>query len=523
MTERQYRILAGCSFLLAFVPAFNYVMTHFFVTGGFFLDSARVAWLLGHSTSWPLADVPMMFWQGPYNNVHIVPFFLFTSALFQALTRLFGDLHDTVYFALFNGVASGLIAWALFSMLAGGVYRLTRTYFIAALILGVVAVHNGAVLLMCSRPHYEIGIVALMVLFFKLFIDGRSIAALVSLTGALLLQEWVGFQMFLLLAPLVVIMALHRGDDAFKRRAMVLALFSFGCLVYAMLATGYHLLAFAGVREWRNLYQGDPAWAHLTDAFIRERLVFYYQFRACLWAPAGMILVYAAARRDMVQLCGLLAFLPWALLTMAAVNTDIGIMHAYFAAPAVFVIVWPIVANALNRELALKDVSGWFAGWGFPALVILASLVTWSGMDGHSLDPQPWRNFGFGWYGNVDRNITGVKAFMNANSELSYFADDPSASLDNENFTVDHWLLGKYWELQKPDFPYAELKDYDTLVMLPAYLYQKKEILKVINGLQLHFVCRVDDTDFLAYSRRRDLKHCTPIQSAPRVPLAPTR
>lgn len=115
------------SFLVPLFIALNYNLNHFYVRGGYMLDSGWFAYLASHSTQWPPNNPPVI--GGTYFSIHFSPVFYVLSGLYQLLDAGGLTLDSPVWFSLCQAFWFGLLSLAAFVLLTGRTTIKGRGYF----------------------------------------------------------------------------------------------------------------------------------------------------------------------------------------------------------------------------------------------------------------------------------------------------------------------------------------------------------------------------------------------------------
>lgn len=150
-------------FLIAGFFATNYTLNHFYVNGGYMLDSGWFAFLSAHSTNWPISNPPSI--GGTYFSTHFSPAFYIFTALHTLLSAAGISVPDVSWFSITQGFWLALTASSIFTLLSRNSKQSTASnVFIAA--ASIVVAFNGVFLASIGFPHFEIAIPALLVAFF---------------------------------------------------------------------------------------------------------------------------------------------------------------------------------------------------------------------------------------------------------------------------------------------------------------------------------------------------------------------
>lgn len=334
-------VLAG---LVAFgVPAvlfYRLVLYHFYVKGGFLLDSGMLAALMWHNPiSLPL---PASTWPQSFFSHHVAPVFI----LFSAISALV-PLTMTQFFAAFVGVSEGLLTLPVFCLLVFGLgLRRGADLALSALIACAFA-FNGIALSIARFPHFETFGAACLMLFLTALVLRWRVIAVVAFILALMTREDMGLHAFGVLF-LWAAWSLWRG-----RPWRELAAFGLAGLVWsATVLIAQHIL-YPAESSFVRIYSGDPPLAHLTGSLLQDRLSLWLVLHAGLVLAALYAGFWAWRIRGPRLMLGFVACLPWLALHFAAVSKLAGLMVAYYSFPFLNALFWPLlVARAADEQPA---------------------------------------------------------------------------------------------------------------------------------------------------------------------------
>jgi hypothetical protein len=82
------------------------------------------------------------------------------------------------------------------------------------------------------------------------------------------------------------------------------------------------------------VYAGDPAFAHLTPAFIANRLGSFLVHRPYVWLPLLMVCQSAIVLKNWYALIGVAAVLPWLLPHLLATTDWAGTLWIHYTFPS---------------------------------------------------------------------------------------------------------------------------------------------------------------------------------------------
>ena len=362
----------GVAFFVPFQLHYNYVLNIFYHFGAPFADAglfAHIAWRNGWDLrpSWPYGDYP-------FYVLHFSPFFL----LVNALSFLVAGMHMAEFFAAFMAAVYSSLGLSLFVAFRC-ITKPRNSWQIAGLALVAMAFSfNGSVMRGVWMPHYEYAIPAGIFLFLVCFARRWWLASGVLFVLTLSLREDVGFHLASFLGWLTL--ARYRETrrlGAVKREigvivvAVLYGLFAFWAKAYEGQITHFYM------NNFKVMYAGTPAYAHVTWDLLRRRLLTMATFHADLWVGAVITIAWAFRTRDVLLVAGFVACVPWFLFHLTAANPDTGIMHSWYTFPFVVSLVWPVLVIVWRHPTdAPLDVVG--RTLKLQALLLLVSLFTWN-------------------------------------------------------------------------------------------------------------------------------------------------
>ena len=477
-------------FLIAGFFATNYTLNHFYVNGGYMLDSGWFAYLSAHSTNWPVSNPPSI--GGTYFSTHFSPAFYIFTALHTLLSAVGISVSDVSWFSITQGFWLALTASSIFLLLSCNSKPTTASNaFIAS--ISIVVAFNGVFLASIGFPHFEIAIPALLVAFFASHINGHTKTAIVFLCLGLLMREDAGlhyFGLFFLLAGYLYF-AKGRPISKYIRFYSLLAV---SCFAYSLLAISIQKIYFnVGDNALARVYLGNPAFAHISLNFLQERLDFFARNRLYILAPIILALFLSIYKKSWGLLVGVGAVLPWIIFSLLAISFQAGTLTSYYSFPVAIALFWPAIAYALfsqqNRDglikfrISTKDIS----------VIALSSLVFYAGSYGNH-DHSPWKNFLPKWIGQINSTHRSLDDFIQANGDLKLFFDDSVASLLNSSATPLQW---KY----QLAFSNDDIKASDAVLFQPG-AWLTGRVKEVASTAGLRYLCHLPNTKFAVLSSK---------------------
>jgi hypothetical protein len=341
----------------------NLILHHFYIQGGLLIDTGLLGSLMWHIA--PSLPVPPWYGEGSFFAVHIAPLMLLASAASEALPFTMPQ-----NFAVFVGMCHGLLALAIFALLAsGGAVRHGPTLFLAAL-ASIGFACTGLALAIALFPHFEMFGAACLLLSFAALARERWTAGAACFLLALLTREDVGLHAFVFLSLWAA--ANWRRNLPWRRNRWIVG-FAFAGLSYSVLVLiGQHLV-FPGQSTFVAVYVGNPPFAHLTWGLVATRLQGWAEMHTSSIAlPALGVMAWAFLKRDPVVLFGYIACIPWAVLQLLSVREFSGMMLGYYAYPFIIAIAWPLVAGLIRPQQPAPSAIPWGPAVGVLALVALS-------------------------------------------------------------------------------------------------------------------------------------------------------
>ena len=313
-------LTASAVFGIPFYLFNNLILYHFYIQGGLLIDTG----LLG-SLMWRIAPslpVPPWYGEGSFFAVHIAPLMLLVSAASEVL-----PLTMPQTFAAFVGICHGLLALAIFALLAsGGGVRHGLTLLLAAL-ASIGFACTGLALAIALFPHFEMFGVACLLLSFAALARERWTLGAVWFLLALFTREDVGLHAFVFLSLWAA--ANWRRDVPWRRNRWIVC-FAFAGLFYSAFVMLGQRLVFPGQSTFIAVYVGDPPFGHLSWQRIATRLQGWADAHTSSIALPGLgVVAWAFWKRDPVVLFGYIACIPWAILQLLSVREFSGVMLGY--------------------------------------------------------------------------------------------------------------------------------------------------------------------------------------------------
>jgi len=318
---------------LAFWFNFNFVLNHF-AQGPYLYDTGWFAGMIYHPT-WNLIAPMAMGEQASFYNTHISPLLYLLG-----LPSYFLPDVMPVYYAKVLGVVYGTLG------LTGAIAAepLTRKWGwrgpLAAGLIGLGLAFSGISLAAIGFPHYEPLYAGLAGLFLALLLRGKWQWAALPFGLALLVREDCGLHLFGILILLFLCSWPASTLRPGRRRLLGYALagLAFSIAEIILQKTFYH-----GDNALQRIYLGEPSFAHVTAALIKQRLGFYLHANKYILAPGLLLTALAGWRRSWLLLAGVVAVLPWVVVNFLAKSNEAGEIHTYYAFPLLVMLIWPLL------------------------------------------------------------------------------------------------------------------------------------------------------------------------------------
>jgi hypothetical protein len=320
----------------------NFVLNHFYDEGPTF-DSWLFVGMLWHG-DWRLTQ-PLAMGGWSFLRIHFSPILII-----PALVSHIVPIGAIAWFAAFQGAIHALLAGALLFVLVHGLGLRRPLELIAAAFAALAYAFSGLAMEAAQQPHYELLIPGFAILFFAGLALRRPALTTASFVLALLTREDVGFHLFGLLFLVVAVEWLFRRHTPWRNPKTVYML---AALAYAVgLMVVRHTL-FDVEGAFTRVYVGRPTYAHITWDVIARRLDEYWRERAYLYLPLLISVVWAVVARNPLTPLGFVAFGPWFVLHLFAVEESTSVMFIYYLFPFLISIAWPPLAELLWRDGAV--------------------------------------------------------------------------------------------------------------------------------------------------------------------------
>ncbi|MFZ4604168.1 MAG: hypothetical protein ACOYM8_17120, partial [Caulobacterales bacterium] len=200
---------------------------------------------------------------------------------------------------------------------------------------------SGPELRTVGYPHYETLIPVFSILALACILSGRTRWAIVAALAACAVREDGGLHLACLCIGylMTATATLRRLPEDWRRWVLLLAV----ALGGAAVLFGIQKVLFPGASTLAISYLGDPPFAHLTPALLKERATLYLEHRLDLVLPLAAPIGLAIASRDLRWCAGLVAIGPWVAVNLVAKSPAAGQLELYYGFPLIAGFAWPFV------------------------------------------------------------------------------------------------------------------------------------------------------------------------------------
>jgi hypothetical protein len=131
-------------------------------------------------------------------------------------------------------------------------------------------------------------------------------------------------------------------------------------------------LAFTNFSLFVAEYAGVGWYEHGSISLIQDRIANLARMRPELFVIASVPVAFFIIRRDLTELAGTVAILPWVALHFTAFRIQLQLLDSYFAFPFLITLAWPWVLialrkvdekTALQKDPATRDQIVWACFW----------------------------------------------------------------------------------------------------------------------------------------------------------------
>lgn len=330
--------------LVAGVPFAAYaamVLHHFYVSGAFFYDTGQIGALIWHSDL--ALRTPAVESGNSFYAIHLTPIFVL---LLSAISRLLPATLQQ-FMAGFEGVSHALPALGVFWLLTGPYEMRSPVGVAVAAAISVAFAFNGLALAIARYPHFELLIVAAVILFMAALRSRRPVWAILPFVIGLATREDAGFHFCALLTIMIALDWWYGIRPTAQNAAMA---FAIAGLAYSLGAVIFQHAAFSNISGLSRIYLGDPPFGRITAGLLADRLYGYLFDRSYIVLPGLCAVVWAILARNPYIVAGYIAFLPWVALHFLADSDLAGSLSGYYAYPLMIASFWPLVGVLLGAD-----------------------------------------------------------------------------------------------------------------------------------------------------------------------------
>jgi len=283
------------------------ILTHFYVNGGYLLDSgwmASLMWRAGLVPQNPITTLPVYYQNFLQNHsLLLTPFFSELSYLFPLPMAVW---YATVYGAVH--ALTAIVAYIVFRHLLGPGTKAQIGAFFGAVVL----ILSAPIIENYTYPHIEFFLfptasIFVLGLFFKRpWVIGLGLI----LTAAV--REDCGFHMaapFMLVLLFCTVFPRFFGRMDRRSRNLYFSISVAGILLSlgSMFIPGFFVHK---ETLFQDEYLGHPVYGHITPTFLLNQTFFFLTQKAFVWVPLLLLLIVGLIRRNVILVSARLAYVP---------------------------------------------------------------------------------------------------------------------------------------------------------------------------------------------------------------------
>lgn len=361
-----------------FAVIHNFILTHFYISGAYFFDSgwfAHTAW----RSDWPLQAPDGHPWgEFSYLRQHMALWFVPLTWLSQIAPGGPADFMAWWFAAIY--VAAFFVGFIVLARVVQGLGLRSGVAAFVSLVGALAFTFNGMAVETLLYPHPEVlvslGVIAVLAAgvakawrwaagFAAITLLVRTDAGFhiavfsAAVAGAALagpvLQDWRSRRLGV--AAVRTVLA--------KEHAVSIALLGAGAALIASIALyAVQSTAIPGGTQFRDIYSGDPFFAHVTLARLADRIGVMITDRMYIWPGVFACLAAFAVTRSAIFLFGALAIIPWTLINAAAISGAASTLFSYYAFPFIVTLAWPLIFAPMVTDVARRR---WVTALGLSA------------------------------------------------------------------------------------------------------------------------------------------------------------
>ena len=344
-------------------PFAIYIFNHFYGNGAYFFDSGWLSYLLSRFEMPPANPISMADEGLPfYFTYHIALLMPLWGAIAQV-----AHLDSSSSFAAYQWIFHALLFFTGFVLARNHLAEVKASWWFC-LFFATALTYSPITIGAMSLPHTEIAIPILFLTFCTLLSSRNFIVASFVFLIILLVREDAGFHVFSFLMSYATLEAIQRRTLPYSVK-LSLAFAIIGCFYSAMTFLLQHLY-FPDFSLFVKDYAGTRLFEHVSFRLFQDRISNLALLRPELFVIAGLPITFSIMRRDLAQLSGTIAVLPWIAFNATSFSMQIGFLHAYYAFPFLVTLAWPWALGAL-RKLDGKSVG--------PQGGAIRDQIVWSG------------------------------------------------------------------------------------------------------------------------------------------------
>jgi hypothetical protein len=341
MRRLDYVVLAFVGSLIAAiigVICFGIIQHSTYAVGPYLYDTALFNYIVGpqsHNLAMPsVINMPSFY------RVHISPLLIPFSYISRMLGLTGFQSLELVLIPGFSGAA--VAAFLVVRHYLRPLGRILPTILAAAFALafGLSGVMRSTV----DYPHIEILYVPLATAALFLMFQRRMRAAWIVFALGLMTREDAGLHMACVIAAYLFLAAIsERGLPA---RTGDLLPFLIAAMIYPVFVLTAQAALLPIESNFARVYSGTPAYAHLTASFMARRWDALVSKEPEVLFLLASCLACFVARPRLLALTGIVAALPWFLVSITAVGEASGTMSLYYAFPFLVLCLVPFIVTA---------------------------------------------------------------------------------------------------------------------------------------------------------------------------------
>jgi hypothetical protein len=369
----------------ALIPALAYgncILNHFYLQGAYFWDSGAVASVIWRRDTW--LTYALLFPLGSLYAYHVMPLLTLLTLASRWL-----PIGMPGWFALVIGVGHALPAVGVFWLLTEGLGLRSRRGLAISVILAVGFAFSGIPLATIVFPHPEIIMAGGLILVCAAVAMERYWIAVACLGFTVLVREDAGFHAFGILFLLGAINWRRGRPWLGQRPLLILAslgfLYSTGAFLFKQIVFPDQPPLFA------SEYLGDPPFSNTSLRLVLLNLIALPIYRAYVFWPGAVAVVWAILSRNLLIALGYLAFLPWLLLHVMANRDILQTLSGYYSFPFLVACAWPLAAIVIDAKQRGIPPNARLALVGFTGMLALSFLGLSKLWNPGQMDL--WRNF----------------------------------------------------------------------------------------------------------------------------------